>query len=69
MRAGWVSEGFTTIDHMHTVTKLIEVSRECEMPVCLTSIDVKKPPTQLKLKRSWKSLLIMYPYSVHWGIW
>ena len=34
--------GFSTIDHIHTVTKLIEVSREYKMPLCLTFIDLKK---------------------------
>ncbi|VDP11092.1 unnamed protein product [Heligmosomoides polygyrus] len=31
--------GFSTIDHIHTITKLIEVSREY---MCLTFIDLKK---------------------------
>ncbi|KAK6752051.1 hypothetical protein RB195_003462 [Necator americanus] len=30
------------IDHIHTVSKLIEVSREYKMPLCLTFIDLKK---------------------------
>ncbi|XGW30151.1 hypothetical protein V3C99_009282 [Haemonchus contortus] len=34
--------GFSTIDHIHTLTRLIEVSRECKMPLCLTFIDLKK---------------------------
>ena len=34
--------GFSTIDHIHTLTSLIEVSREYKMPLCLTSIDLKK---------------------------
>uniref|UniRef100_A0A7I4Z3U2 Reverse transcriptase domain-containing protein n=1 Tax=Haemonchus contortus TaxID=6289 RepID=A0A7I4Z3U2_HAECO len=34
--------GFSTIDHIHTVTRLIEVSREYKMPLCLTFIDLKK---------------------------
>ncbi|KAK6756769.1 hypothetical protein RB195_014912 [Necator americanus] len=34
--------GFSTIDHIHTVLKLIEVSREYKMPLCLTFIDLKK---------------------------
>ncbi|KAK6744638.1 hypothetical protein RB195_011390 [Necator americanus] len=33
---------FSTIDHIHTVSKLIEVSREYKMPLCLTFIDLKK---------------------------
>ncbi|KAK6735633.1 hypothetical protein RB195_018695 [Necator americanus] len=34
-------KGFSTIDHIHTVSKLIEVSREYKMPLCLTFIDLK----------------------------
>ncbi|VDP15334.1 unnamed protein product [Heligmosomoides polygyrus] len=33
---------FSTIDHIHTITKLIEVSREYKLPLCLTFIDLKK---------------------------
>ncbi|KAK6735469.1 hypothetical protein RB195_018590 [Necator americanus] len=35
-------KGFSTIDHIYTVSKLIEVSREYKMPLCLTFIDLKK---------------------------
>uniref|UniRef100_A0A7I4Z723 Reverse transcriptase domain-containing protein n=1 Tax=Haemonchus contortus TaxID=6289 RepID=A0A7I4Z723_HAECO len=35
-------KGFSTIDHIHTLTRLIEVSREYKMPLCLTFIDSKK---------------------------
>ncbi|KAK6729241.1 hypothetical protein RB195_006344 [Necator americanus] len=35
-------KGFSTIDHIHTVSKLIEVSREYKMPLCLTFIALKK---------------------------
>ncbi|KAK6763162.1 hypothetical protein RB195_023756 [Necator americanus] len=35
-------KGFSTIDHIHTVSKLIEVSREYKMPLSLTFIDLKK---------------------------
>uniref|UniRef100_A0A7I4Y976 Reverse transcriptase domain-containing protein n=1 Tax=Haemonchus contortus TaxID=6289 RepID=A0A7I4Y976_HAECO len=34
--------GFSTIDHIHTLTRLFEVSREYKMPLCLTFIDLKK---------------------------
>ncbi|XGW09249.1 hypothetical protein V3C99_011505 [Haemonchus contortus] len=34
--------GFSTIDHIHFLTRLIEVSREHKMPLCLTFIDLKK---------------------------
>ncbi|EYB92978.1 hypothetical protein Y032_0187g1101 [Ancylostoma ceylanicum] len=45
MRASRVSERIQyhrTINHIHTVTRLIEVSREYKMPLCLTFIDLKK---------------------------
>ncbi|KAK6743807.1 hypothetical protein RB195_010856 [Necator americanus] len=35
-------KGFSTIDHIHTVSKLIEVSRKYKMLLCLTFIDLKK---------------------------
>ncbi|KAK6750692.1 hypothetical protein RB195_002578 [Necator americanus] len=35
-------KGFSTIDHIHTVSKLIEVSRDYKMPLCFTFIDLKK---------------------------
>ncbi|KAK6734881.1 hypothetical protein RB195_018208 [Necator americanus] len=35
-------KGFSMIDHIRTVSKLIEVSREYKMPFCLTFIDLKK---------------------------
>ncbi|KAK6748822.1 hypothetical protein RB195_001446 [Necator americanus] len=35
-------KGFSTIDHINTVSKLIEVSREYKIPLCLTFIDLKK---------------------------
>ncbi|KAK6727658.1 hypothetical protein RB195_005384 [Necator americanus] len=41
-RAGF-RKGSSTIDHIHTFSKLIEVSREYKMPLCLTFIDLKKP--------------------------
>ncbi|KJH45567.1 hypothetical protein DICVIV_08371, partial [Dictyocaulus viviparus] len=35
-------KGFSTMDHIHTITSLIEVSREYKKPLCLTFIDLKK---------------------------
>ncbi|KAK6755406.1 hypothetical protein RB195_014023 [Necator americanus] len=35
-------KGFSTIDQIHTISKLIEVSREYIMPLCLTFIGLKK---------------------------
>ncbi|XGW34613.1 hypothetical protein V3C99_018517 [Haemonchus contortus] len=37
-----LQRGFSTIDQIHIVTRLIEVSREYKMPLCLTFIDLKK---------------------------
>ncbi|KAK6764948.1 hypothetical protein RB195_025040 [Necator americanus] len=37
-----IRKGFSTIDNIHTVLKLIEVSREYKMLLCLTIIDLKK---------------------------
>uniref|UniRef100_A0A7I5E7U4 Reverse transcriptase domain-containing protein n=1 Tax=Haemonchus contortus TaxID=6289 RepID=A0A7I5E7U4_HAECO len=34
--------GFSTTDHIHFLTRLIELSREYKMPLCLTFIDLKK---------------------------
>ncbi|KAK6740791.1 hypothetical protein RB195_008939 [Necator americanus] len=34
-------KGFSKTDHIHAVSKLIEVSREYKMPLCLTFIDLK----------------------------
>ncbi|KAK6764960.1 hypothetical protein RB195_025048 [Necator americanus] len=35
-------KGFSTIDHIHTVSKLIEVSREYKMLLCLIFVELKK---------------------------
>ncbi|KAK6762597.1 hypothetical protein RB195_023355 [Necator americanus] len=35
-------KGFSTINHIHTASKLIEVSREYKIPLCLAFIDLKK---------------------------
>ncbi|VDM54603.1 unnamed protein product [Angiostrongylus costaricensis] len=35
-------KGFNTMDHIHTVTRLIEVSREYKGPLCLTFIGLQK---------------------------
>uniref|UniRef100_A0A7I4YWD6 Reverse transcriptase domain-containing protein n=1 Tax=Haemonchus contortus TaxID=6289 RepID=A0A7I4YWD6_HAECO len=34
--------GFSTIDHIHTLTRLVEVSKEYKMPLFLTFMDLKK---------------------------
>ncbi|KAE9416687.1 hypothetical protein Angca_009940, partial [Angiostrongylus cantonensis] len=40
-QAGFRKE-FSTMDHIHTLTRLIEVSREYKRPLCLTFIDLEK---------------------------
>ncbi|KAE9415017.1 hypothetical protein Angca_009324, partial [Angiostrongylus cantonensis] len=35
-------KGFITMDHIHTITRLIEISREYKRPLCLTFIDIRK---------------------------
>ncbi|KAK6749886.1 hypothetical protein RB195_002102 [Necator americanus] len=41
-RKGLTFEKKKTIDHVYTVSKFTEVSREHKMPLCLTFIDLKK---------------------------
>ncbi|KAE9416572.1 hypothetical protein Angca_007486, partial [Angiostrongylus cantonensis] len=35
-------KGFSTMDHIHTLTRLTEVSREFKRPFCLTFTDLEK---------------------------
>ncbi|KAE9413691.1 hypothetical protein Angca_002679, partial [Angiostrongylus cantonensis] len=35
-------KGFITMNHIHTITRLIEVSRKYKKPLCLTLIDLQK---------------------------
>ncbi|KAE9413144.1 hypothetical protein Angca_005384 [Angiostrongylus cantonensis] len=35
-------KGFSTMDHIHTLTRLTEVSREYKRPLCLAFIDLQK---------------------------
>ncbi|KAE9420454.1 hypothetical protein Angca_007364, partial [Angiostrongylus cantonensis] len=35
-------KGFSTMGHIHTLARLIEVSREYKRPLCLTFIDLEK---------------------------
>lgn len=43
-----IRSGISTIDNMHTVTNLTEVSRECKVLLFLTLTDMKKAFHQLK---------------------
>ncbi|KAE9421094.1 hypothetical protein Angca_008785, partial [Angiostrongylus cantonensis] len=38
----WFRKGFSKMDHIHTITRLIEVSREYKRPLCLTFINLQK---------------------------
>ncbi|KAK6764161.1 hypothetical protein RB195_024473 [Necator americanus] len=49
-------KGFSTIDHIHIVSKSIEVSREYKMPLCLTFIDLKKAFDSLETEAVVKAL-------------
>ncbi|KAE9416076.1 hypothetical protein Angca_002281, partial [Angiostrongylus cantonensis] len=49
-------KGFSTMDHIHTITRLIEVSREDNRPLCLTFFDLKKAFDSVEIEQSWKSL-------------
>ncbi|KAE9412529.1 hypothetical protein Angca_004673, partial [Angiostrongylus cantonensis] len=40
-QAGFRKE-FSTMEHIHTLTRLIKVWRECKRPLCLTFTDLKK---------------------------
>ncbi|KAE9416936.1 hypothetical protein Angca_005984, partial [Angiostrongylus cantonensis] len=43
-------KGFSTMDHIHTITRLIEVSREYKRPLCLTFIDLEKAFDSIEIK-------------------
>ncbi|KAK6763856.1 hypothetical protein RB195_024257 [Necator americanus] len=49
-------EGFSTIDHIHIVSKLIEVSPEYKTPLCLTFIDLKKASDSAGTKAAMEAL-------------
>ncbi|VDP00474.1 unnamed protein product [Heligmosomoides polygyrus] len=42
---------FSTIEHTHTRTMLIEVSREYKLPLCLTFINLKKALGSVETKK------------------
>ncbi|KAE9412286.1 hypothetical protein Angca_007148, partial [Angiostrongylus cantonensis] len=49
-------KGFSTMDHIHTLTRLIEVSREYKRPLCLTFIDLHKAFDSSKIEAVMESL-------------
>ncbi|KAE9413420.1 hypothetical protein Angca_006218, partial [Angiostrongylus cantonensis] len=47
---------FNTMDHIHTITRTIEVSREYKRPLCLNFIDLKNAFDSIKIKAVMKAL-------------
>ncbi|VDM64782.1 unnamed protein product [Angiostrongylus costaricensis] len=44
------------MDHIHTVTRLIEVLRECKRPLCLTFIDLHKAFDSVEIEAALEAL-------------
>ncbi|KAE9418427.1 hypothetical protein Angca_009623, partial [Angiostrongylus cantonensis] len=49
-------KGFNTVDHIHTLTRLIEVSREYKRPLCLTFIDLEKAFDSIEIEAVMEAL-------------
>ncbi|KAE9421035.1 hypothetical protein Angca_002157, partial [Angiostrongylus cantonensis] len=49
-------KGFSTMDHIHTITRLIEVSREYKRPLCLTFIDLGKAFDSIEIEAVMEAL-------------
>ncbi|KAE9415687.1 hypothetical protein Angca_006031, partial [Angiostrongylus cantonensis] len=49
-------KGFSTMDHIHTLTRLIEVSREYKRPLCLTFIDLEKAFDSIEIEAVMEAL-------------
>ncbi|KAE9412765.1 hypothetical protein Angca_005472, partial [Angiostrongylus cantonensis] len=49
-------KGFSTMDHIHTITRLIEVSREYKRPLCLTFIDLEKAIDSIEIEAVMEAL-------------
>ncbi|KAK6748367.1 hypothetical protein RB195_001159 [Necator americanus] len=66
MRTSKISKGVQgfTIDHIHIVSKLIEVSREYKIPLCLNSIDSRKAFDTVEIKAIMEAQQ-RRPYSIH----
>ncbi|KAE9412681.1 hypothetical protein Angca_005527, partial [Angiostrongylus cantonensis] len=47
---------FSTMDHIHTLTRLIEVWREHKRPLCLTFIDLEKAFDSFEMKAVMQAL-------------
>ncbi|KAE9419614.1 hypothetical protein Angca_009749, partial [Angiostrongylus cantonensis] len=49
-------KGNSTMDHIHTLTRLIEVSREYKRPLCLTFIDLEKAFDSIEIEAVMEAL-------------
>ncbi|KAE9412538.1 hypothetical protein Angca_006321, partial [Angiostrongylus cantonensis] len=49
-------KGFSTMDHIHTLTRLIEVSRDYKTPLCLTFIDLEKAFDSIEIEAVMEAL-------------
>ncbi|KAE9420031.1 hypothetical protein Angca_005700, partial [Angiostrongylus cantonensis] len=49
-------KGFNAMDHIHTITKLIEVSREHKRPLCLIFIGLKKAFDSIEIEAVMEAL-------------
>ncbi|KAE9415082.1 hypothetical protein Angca_003563, partial [Angiostrongylus cantonensis] len=49
-------KGFSTMDHIHTITRLIEVSREHKRPLCLTFINLQKAFDSIEIEAVMEAL-------------
>ncbi|KAE9412977.1 hypothetical protein Angca_002914, partial [Angiostrongylus cantonensis] len=54
-QAGFL-KGFSTMDHIHTITSLIEVSRKYKKPLCLTFIDSEKAFDSIEIEAVMEAL-------------
>ncbi|KAE9418772.1 hypothetical protein Angca_006717, partial [Angiostrongylus cantonensis] len=54
-RAGF-RKSFSTMDHIHTITRLIEVSREYKRPLCLTFINLEKAFASIEVEAVMEAL-------------
>ncbi|KAE9412331.1 hypothetical protein Angca_005490, partial [Angiostrongylus cantonensis] len=53
---GGFRKGFSTMDHIHTLTRLTEVSREYKRPLCLTFIDLEKAFDSIEIEAVMEAL-------------
>ncbi|KAE9417249.1 hypothetical protein Angca_007589, partial [Angiostrongylus cantonensis] len=49
-------KGFSTMAHIHTITRIIEVLREYKRPLCLTFIDLQKTFDSIEIEAVMEAL-------------